>query len=603
MARLWSEQHRPASEAELVVSKKKVQEVREFLTLGTSGGRRLLVLKGPAGSGKAAVLRALCNDLGFEIVEWSVAVQGSARTQGHAGEASGVFREPLGDAFLRFLAQTDRYRCLQSEAPAFGSAQLCRPRVALVRDFPFTLLDNFRGGGAGKADFLERFHALIRGGAMQRAVFCFNDSRDDFHTTSRLFGPVDHAMMHTVTFDGVARTFAQRALDMVAKAEGVDPAAANIAAIAAECGGDLRHAINALQLVSESALRKGLPQPQGGRGRKGGRGLRPPTPQGGASGTSGTDDGRGAEEGGDKGLRGASLGLFHSLGRFLYCKRVPPEGLAASGGAGSQPSAKKRKRPSGEVEPRQLPPELLVPKATRPPLYFVPEEVLDASNAEPSAVVDWVFTNAPRFYGDVDDLAHFAEALADVDAWQTSVWQPGGSQSVGSSVDGLGPSVQVRALLDANLHPCPPTFADPCGGSQRDSLTQGASSFNMTRPLMRDALRHRQRRVEELNAHLEAIGPLALGSGSASTDMCIRTLPFVHLMLGYSRGTHPRLRFLPFPLMQAIKDLSDPIDNPCFVGGDGQTSERGSLSRGPGLGEATAMPAEWATALADDPIE
>eukprot|EP00969_Alexandrium_andersonii_P046354 2034650-Alexandrium_andersonii.AAC.1 len=61
-----------------------------------------------------------------------------------------------------------------------------------------------------------------------------------------------------------ARTFAQRALDAVARAEGLEPGAANVAAIAAECGGDLRHAINALQLVSQSVFRRGC-----GRGRKG----------------------------------------------------------------------------------------------------------------------------------------------------------------------------------------------------------------------------------------------------------------------------------------------------------------------------------------------
>eukprot|EP00439_Symbiodinium_sp_Y106_P079241 s277_g17.t3 len=76
MQRLWVDTHFPAGESQLVVSKKKVAEVKEFLT--APGGRRLLLLKGPAGCGKASVLRALCADLGFELVEWSPASGKSA---------------------------------------------------------------------------------------------------------------------------------------------------------------------------------------------------------------------------------------------------------------------------------------------------------------------------------------------------------------------------------------------------------------------------------------------------------------------------------------------------------------------------------------------
>lgn len=72
---LWVQKHAPASEAELVVHKKKVQEVREWLeeqrrTLGTLGVPRLLVVSGPSGCGKSAVLRVLAAATGFDVSEW-----------------------------------------------------------------------------------------------------------------------------------------------------------------------------------------------------------------------------------------------------------------------------------------------------------------------------------------------------------------------------------------------------------------------------------------------------------------------------------------------------------------------------------------------------
>nr|QDO16375.1 cell cycle checkpoint protein RAD17 [Lingulodinium polyedra] len=612
MAALWAESHQPNSESELVVGKKKVSEVREWLTLGAATRRRLLVLRGPAGCGKAAVLRGVCGDLGLEIVEWSAAARGrGAWGKGRAGGVAGDFQEPLGDAFLRFVAQTDRYHCLQTTEPDICHTPVRRPRVTLVRDFPFTLVDDARhDADRGRKDFVERFHDLVNSGAVQRAVFCFNDTSDDYRTIMRLFGKVEPSAVATIHFDGVPRTFAQRALEAVAKVEGVDVTAANIPAIAAECGGDLRHALNALQLAVGCKLLRVTPKDAtmagGGKTRRGvgrplsasrGRGAKSlplPTPQGGASDSAASDCILTAGEASDTGLRSASLGIFHALGRLLYCKRLPPADLPVAESAGHAPMAKRRRRTATDLEPRQLPPELLIPKASRPPLYFVPEDVLAASSTEPSKMVDWLFTNAPRFFGDVGDLSDFATALADADALDASTWRPGGSEAAGSPLQALVASVQVRSLLDANLHPVQPTFADPCTAHHRAEM----SAFNMARPLMRDVARHRQRRHEELNAHLEGVDPRALGAASAGPSLVLRTLPFVHLLLCASRGMHPTLRYLPHPLMQAVKDLSEPIDNPCFVGDREETAKSWWAEQ-----REPPLPASWGGALMDDPIE
>jgi len=612
MATLWTERHQPSTEAELVVQKKKITEVREFLTSGTAGGRRILILRGPAGCGKAAVLRCLCRDIGFDVVEWSVAVRGAtARAQEGYLEGVGntVGRESISQLFLRFVAQGDRYGSLQEAIASLPSVSMPfpairRPRVTLVRDFPFTLLRG-PGTGTGSPDFLRQFHDMVQSGTVHRAVFCFNDTSEDYFAVQKLFGPVDAHIMSTVSFDGVPRTFAQKALDMVAKAEGLDSSAANVAAIAAECGGDLRHALNALQLAAVCARFRCQPKSAkvGSRGRRG-RGRTggsitmppPPTPQCGASEcgasitlsmqevstepTPGTQD---ASWDAEKALRSATLGFFHSLGRLLWCKRTPPEGFLEMGAG-----AKRRKRAA--EDPKQLPRELLTPKSSRPPLYFVPEEVLGSANAEATKVVDWLFTNAPRYYGNVGDLAEFASSLAETDAWGSHDWH-GGDGSSNAPLEALASSVQVRSLLDTNLQPVPPSFSD-------SSTTQEGLAFNMIRPLMRDVVKHSTRRREEMTGHLEAIGPHALGTAGAVPALFLRTLPFVHLMLTYSRGNHPTLRLLPHSMMQAIKDLIEPTD----VGFSSSSGGNAGVGRVRADEEAQALQA-WSNSLPDDPIE
>lgn len=604
MPYLWADRHQPLSEADLVVQKKKVGEVREFLTLGIRSGRRILILRGPPGSGKASVLKALCHDIGYEVVEWSP-------TSRKAFKSTEGVSESLAEAFLRFLAQADRYRSLQdSIVPDPQRSMPSRPHIALVRDFPFTLVASFEGDAKNAPQFLERFRALVRSQAMQRTVFCFNDTRDDHRVVTRLFSGLDFRSLTTVAFDTVPRTFVQKALENVANAEGLSTNTVDLLAMSTECGGDLRHAINALQLTIGS-----MPRSISNTSRTVARGRSKVQLE--------VESTKPVEAG----SRQQAMGLFHAIGRLLWCKRIPPtpldelqgtlssDTLGAVSENGSNGSTKKRRKKSpgsSVAEPQQLPYELLMPKATRPPLYYVPEEVVAASCTEPSMLINWLFTNAPRFYGAVDDLASFAASVAEVDAWSS-----GGSSSSwrrrdevdfsGTGLEELATSVQVRSLLDANLHPVPPSFGDPTAFESSKSEAFGGSNFNMVRPLMWDVSRHRNRRMEDLATQLAALDPSALGSLAATSSNLVQcTLPFVHLILCASRGNHPRLRTLPHQLMQLTMDLNRPIDSDIFRTGviEAEGSSRSLLrSDSVASAEPAALPSSWGPAPADDPIE
>merc|ERR1712194_741151 len=160
-------------------------------------------------------------------------------------------------------------------------------------------------------------------------------------------------------------------------------------------------------------------------------------------------------------------------------------------------------------------------------------------------------------------------------------------------------SVHVRSLLDCNLHPVPPTFGDPACSDSTGESTQALRGFNMCRPLMLDVSRHRQRHLEEVSAYLEDVGPWKLGTVSASSTLFLRTLPFAHMLLAASRGTHAALQQLPHSFMKLIMDLQAPIDGDVLRSSSGDGPVRSS-SRG----SATVdLDPNWGTALDDDPIE
>jgi hypothetical protein len=225
-------------------------------------------------------------------------------------------------------------------------------------------------------------------------------------------------------------------------------------------------------------------------------------------------------------------------------------------------------------------------------LYFNPQEVLHSSATEPGVVVEWLFTNAPRFYGDVDDLAEFAETLATVDAWDQNRFLQGSSEASGPPWDSLGVEVQALGLLDANLHPIKPTFGDPSASSEKE----GDRAFNMVRPRLRDISRHQLRRSDMMAASIGVVGPHAFGRATPGAALLIRTFPFVHLMLAYSRGQHASLRHLPHGAMKTIMELSS------F---DGNALARPEEKWGADVAEVwnSHKVEVVATSLPDDPIE
>ncbi|KAG0067897.1 Cell cycle checkpoint protein rad17 [Linnemannia elongata] len=127
----WAEKYAPRSIQEVVIHKNKINDVREWLRIYTSthdarrdpSGGAILVLTGPAGSGKTTVLRNLAQEMDLHIVEWINSINANNIIQrpvmpGQEKEAwrpASIDEEyaPVMRSFQEFFSRAHRFSPLQ----------------------------------------------------------------------------------------------------------------------------------------------------------------------------------------------------------------------------------------------------------------------------------------------------------------------------------------------------------------------------------------------------------------------------------------------------------------------------------------------------------
>ena len=235
--RPWTERFCPLSLEELAVHKKKVQDVRNWLLSVTSGvaSKSLLILKGPAGSGKTTALSMIVKEMGHIIQEWRNPSRQSMSDEGYLSMAA---------QFSDFVGRTATFGTLtMSGQPARtpesqNDNAAKRGEVILIEEFPntyartSTALQSFRTAvlhflyaSTPKSFFTQR-EDKSKGKVpvvmiISETLLSTATAAADSFTVHRLLGPdiLTHPGVTVIEFNPVAPTIMAKALDLVLRKE------------------------------------------------------------------------------------------------------------------------------------------------------------------------------------------------------------------------------------------------------------------------------------------------------------------------------------------------------------------------------------------------
>jgi len=227
--RPWTDQYGPLNLDELAVHKKKVQDVRDWLSRTVSGKdrKRLLVLKGGAGTGKTTTMKLLSQTLGLRLTEWH-----NPETTG--GGATGS----LAAQFEEFVARTSIFGSLSfvdADAKPKDAAVTENNHIILLEEFPNTYsqassaVQGFRNAVLQfltvSTPSMDDFFSQRSNSApivpvimiISESLLTTSTASADSFTAHRLLGTeiLNHAGTTVMEFNPIAPTFMSKALDMV----------------------------------------------------------------------------------------------------------------------------------------------------------------------------------------------------------------------------------------------------------------------------------------------------------------------------------------------------------------------------------------------------
>ncbi|KAK9465152.1 Rad17 cell cycle checkpoint protein-domain-containing protein [Lipomyces arxii] len=268
---LWVEKYAPKGFSSIALHKKKYQDVKDWFESVFSGRlkQRVLLLCGPAGTSKTALLSVLSRELNFDIIEWTN--PGSV-----ADYEPGTEYMSLSGLFSDFLAKSQAFSAADMTTEVLenedvfdiraSTLRMRKRRVILIEDIPSVL---FTVSQAQRA-FLDAIAVFLNASAPHSPpmviVISELDPRDDssglstFSADSILGRDITHHPMLTkLQFNPVNKTLITRTLRDIATQEGfileqfkrrnkntlnkgVDEVIGGLAEL-----GDIRSAINAFQ--------------------------------------------------------------------------------------------------------------------------------------------------------------------------------------------------------------------------------------------------------------------------------------------------------------------------------------------------------------------
>ncbi|KAJ4352854.1 RFC checkpoint protein Rad17 [Ascochyta clinopodiicola] len=334
--RPWTDKYGPLSLDELAVHKKKVSDVRTWLEHVYSGQhrKRLLLLKGPAGSGKTTTMSLLARELSIHMHEWKNPTSSMSAPEGLMS-ATAQFEDFVGRAGAFGSLAFDGPH--QSPPQASSSANSRAKQLVLVEEFPNTFVrassavqsfrssvhnflaattpsaTTFFAGQVGPSQSVTPIVMII-----SETLLSTNTAAADSFTAHRLLGPeiLTHPGVSVIDFNPIAPTYMTKALDLVVVKEARRSGRRNtvgpqVIQQLAELG-DVRSAVSSLEFL---CLRGDDSTGWGAKvnfSKKKGPKDVPITKMEKESLELVTQ-------------RESTLGIFHAVGRVVYNKRLPED--------------------------------------------------------------------------------------------------------------------------------------------------------------------------------------------------------------------------------------------------------------------------------------
>ncbi|BDA49102.1 Cell cycle checkpoint protein RAD17 [Coccomyxa sp. Obi] len=474
----WLVSHTPLTTADLVMHKKKIQEIGGWLELQKEPGLnckapRLLVLSGPPGCGKSTALHVLAKEMGFDLCEWQPPVPTLWNEHRYHLADGGLQYTSKLDDFETFVAHSKlsslslQPSTASSEASASQAAsqqsqnqpvpQQARVKLVVIDDLPHTAGAEQRArlaAALGALAAAARFPVVIivtvsstQGGPDDRGS-AWHGLHKELQAALNVVGVAQ------ISCNPITDNNAAKALQRVAAAEGMPLSKEQALSIAHNAAGDLRSALDMLQLLCTGV--QPLPPQSKTRKRK-------------AKGSKQAEPELHMPE--LASVRDVALDPFHAIGKLLYNKRAEDGSEAAACCVEEdslQPSSSGATSflyhvctdaaPAATVE--------VAERHRRRPLSFDPEGVWEQSGLDVGTTAGFLHENVLHFLDGeaLEDAALLADYFSDVDRVSSHGFAAASGSSSGYAGDmgaaatfaeALAGSMLVRGVLYANAHPAP----------------------------------------------------------------------------------------------------------------------------------------------------
>ena len=410
--KLWIYNHVPTSIDDLAVNNKKIDEVRSWLLDSIDKGG-ILVLSGPAGSGKTATLNALATSLQMSVKEWVNPVeQIGFKSDKVFDDENFIFSDTVG-----YVSKSKQFRewLRGTKYSTINDQKGFRNNIVLVEDMPSNRLE----------DLHEILESFVGSKAKVPLVFIISESATSKKNGSvkQIFPPqvVDRLKITNINFNPVTTSSMVKVFTKIAKVEsqkGVRkfqvPDKATLENLAESVGGDLRGGINALQFscLNDTQDLKGAFETSSLIASS----------KGGKSGSKNVKKFSNRSELSKIGGKDKGLMMFHALGKILYSKR------------------------DDDLESEGLPKHLQ--SHSRRVLKSNPDEVIEKSTLSADAFNCFLHQNFPPFFTKIDEVQRLSEYISISDMFMNE-WTTGGKISLTE----YGGSVAARAVMFTNTAP------------------------------------------------------------------------------------------------------------------------------------------------------